>query len=236
MRSKSALAVAGLGAAGLLAVSAPAHARFVELAPGPEGLDSSPYAFFPALPRGNHDTLYAFSDPTGHGFEIFLGFELPQDLLGPEEQVAQAFLTLFHAIDTFGEDPVDPEPGTLECREALAAWSEDTLTWGSRPAYGAPVDVVDGIDALGAVACDVTGLVQDWAEGERPNHGFALTSPTTRILGFYSFEAAVDPALKTTLFIDIQPVPEPGAGMGALTTAAALAGLARRRRVHRSGA
>jgi hypothetical protein len=218
-------------AAVLLALSAgAAQARFVELTPGPEGADSAPYQFFPALPRGSHDTIYAFREAEGHSFETFLRFDLPPDLLGPDEEVARAFLILFHSIDTFSIGSVEPGPGTLECRETLSDWNEATLTWNSKPSYGPPVDTITGIEALGYLSCDVPELVQAWATGERPNHGFALTSPTTRILGFYSFEANVDPLLKANLTIDIQPVPEAGAGMGAGAAIAALAMLARRAR------
>jgi hypothetical protein len=228
MTTRGSIAIAAALAAGVLVAAQPAAARWVELAPGPEGVDSAPYAFFPALPRGMHDTLYAFSDPDAHGFETYLWFELPEDLLGPDEEVARAFLTLYHAIASFDGSPVDPDPGVLECRETLASWSEATLSWSNKPAYGPPVDTVTGIDALGYVSCDVPDVVQAWAEGARPNHGFALTSPTTRILGFYSFEANVDPGLKASLLIDVQPVPEPAAG--ALAAAVALAVLARRAR------
>jgi hypothetical protein len=45
-----------------------------------------------------------------------------------------------------------------------------------------------GITAQGPIACDATALVRDWLSGAKPNHGIALTNPTDRVIGMYSFE------------------------------------------------
>jgi hypothetical protein len=209
----------------LLALAASARADLVVLRPGAEGQDSSPYEFLPALARGNHTSLYAFSDPeTAHGFETYLRFDLPVDLLAPDETVAQALLFVFYGIDStvFGE--TSDEPGALECREVLEPWDETNLTWASRPAYGPVLDSVVGIEALGSLLCDVTGVVADHVDGVRANHGFALTNPTLRLLGFYSYEADVAANLKPALFITREVVPEPTpAAVAALCALALLA-------------
>lgn len=219
----------------LALVAMPAGAELVTIQPGAEGEDTAPYSFIPALARGMHDTVYALTlrDETGsHDFETFLRFTLPPDLLGPDEEVGQALLSLYYALDSTGFGVGSDEPGILECREVTSDWTELGVTWTAKPSYGPPVDVIEGIDAKGPLLCDVTASVQAWAEGLRPNRGFALTNPTGRLLGFYSFEAPLDAQdaqdLKSALFIDVVSVPEPRAGLGALVAAGALAVLARR--------
>lgn len=204
-------------------------AGVVILQPGPEGEDSAPYEFLPSSIRGNGEALYAFTDPEGgHDFESFLHFPLPPDLLGEGEVVSEALLSLFYGFEfTIRGDTTDVI-GAIECREVLEPWSEATLTWLNRPAYGPPVDVVEDIDEIGAVVCDVTGLVADWAAGVRPNHGIAVTNPTGRLIAFYSFEAAVDDVLRPALLVETA-APEPEAGAAAGAALAALAGLAARR-------
>lgn len=215
---------------GCLAAAAPARAERVELRPGPEGEDVAPYSFFPGLLRGGHPSLWAFTDfedGQEHAFVTYLRFELPPDLLGPDETVGEALLTLVYALDDVGWGGSASAPGRLECRPVTEAWSEGSVTWNARPGFGDPVAVIEGITALGVLELDVTGLVADWASGARPNHGVALTNPTDRMIGFHSFEASVDPIFKASLAIEV--VPEPAAGSGALAALAAL-GAAHRRR------
>lgn len=217
-------AAAGLWLAAALA--APSGAEVVVIAPGPEGEDVAPYQFLPSALRGDSPGLWAFSEP-GHGFETFLRFPLPPDLLGPDEEVGLALLSLEYAKDSTSQGQGSNEPGVLECREVLSPWAEASVTWTSRPSYGPPVDVVEGIVALGPLTCDVTSLVADWALGVRSNHGFAVTNPTRRLMGFFSFEALEEGAIPPVLYVDVVPVPEPGAGAGGLAAAAGLAALAR---------
>lgn len=217
-----------LGLLGCLAAAAPARAEWVELHPGPEGEDVAPYSFFPTLLRGSHPTLWAFTDfedGQEHSFVTYLRFELPPGLLADGGTVAEALLTLVYALDDVGWGGSSSAPGVLECRPVTEAWSEGSVTWNARPGFGDPVAVSDGITGLGVLELDVTGLVADWASGARPNHGFALTNPTDRMIGFHSFEASVDPIFKASLAIEV--VPEPTAGSGALAALAAL-GAARR--------
>jgi hypothetical protein len=218
-------------AAVLFAGSAPVAAELVVLRPGPEGEDVAPYEFIPSSLRGNNPNLWAVtaeSEGQGHDFVTYLRFELPADLVGPDEEVAEALLTVVYTVDEviFGEGSDDP--GVLECRPVTEDWSEASVTWSTRPGSGEPVDVITGIESLGPLAFDVTELVADWVDGVQPNHGFALTNPTERLMGFFAFEASVDPVFKASLEIDVRPVPEPAAGTGA--AAAALAALARRRK------
>lgn len=195
-----------------------------------QGADTSPYSFLPTLVRGSEATLYAFTDPQGvHDFETYISFALPPDLLGPGEEVRDALLVVTYAFDFSGFGDFANATGELDCREVLEPWSEASLTWINRPDYGAPVDTVVGITALGPIVCDVTSTVAAWATGVRPNYGFALTNPTARLLGFYSFEAPVDASLQPGLVIDTGPVPEPGRGAEGLALGV-LAGVWRARR------
>ena len=210
------VASAWIGAALLLGAQV-ALAETVVLRPGlDEGVDTSPYQFIPTLPRGNYDKLYAFSDPE-HSFESFLFFELPPDLVGPDEVVSQALLALYYGINlpppVAGEGGSD-EPGVAECRAVLSAWNEGTLTWSNKPAYGPVVDSIENITELGTLLFDVTDVVANWAYGWEPNHGLAITSPTARLLGFYSFEAnQVLEQYRPALIVTVEPgtIPEPDA-------------------------
>jgi hypothetical protein len=195
------------------------------LQPGVEGEDSSPYSFIPSLPRGNRDTSYVFSlsDETGsHDFETFLRFELPADLLAPGEGIVEAALWVYYGFDFSGFGSATAAVGEVECRPVLEPWSAATLTWVNKPAYGDVVDAHPDIASLGLIWCDVTSLVAQWAAGVRPNYGFALTNPTERLIGFYSFDATgVERNLRPSLVIEtgvggvpVEAVPEPGPAAG----------------------
>lgn len=175
---------------GLFAATADAAVFSVE--PGAEGEDTAPYSFLPSLPRGQHGTIWAFvSEEEGvdHNFEAFLKFPLPQ--LAACGDVIEARLELQYTIDdtTFGDGPPSTTPGELRCHEVLESWSEAQLTWSNKPDVAPAFDSLTGITALGPLTCDATELVQDWLSGTKDNHGFALTNPTDRLIGFYSFEA-----------------------------------------------
>jgi hypothetical protein len=177
--------------AGLLAAAA--EAAVFSVAPGPEGEDTSPYSFLPSLPRGQHGTVYAFVDEeegVDHSFETFMKFPLPQ--LAACGDVVEARLELQYTIDdsAFDEEAEPPTtPGELNCHEVLEPWSEGQLTWSNKPDVAPAFDSLTGITALGPLTCDATELVQDWLSGAKENRGFALTNPTDRLIGFYSFEA-----------------------------------------------
>lgn len=222
------------GLAALLAL--PIAARATEpilLEPGPAGRDTAVYRFLPDSPRDpDSPSLYAFSSVSAsgaHDFRSFVHFEMPADLGGVCVEKAELFVFYGFAFSGFGEG--DDAPGTLLCEPVLADWSEAGMTWNTQPPRGAAVDVIEGIESFGYLACDLTGLVQAWLDGA-PNFGVALSSPTGRVMGFYSFEAQVDPVLRPALAItpadDSFACPEPAAAGGIALTA--LARLATRRR------
>lgn len=200
------------------------------LQPGPEGEDTAPYQFLPSSPRGLGESLWVFTDlaTNQHSFRTYLRFELPPDLLGPDETVGSALLALFFDREIGFGMTAGEGPATIECRPVLTDWVELSASWIDQPAFGDPVDVETGIDEFGDVTCRVTDLVADWAFGITPNRGFAITNPTDRLIGFPSFEATVDGGpdpFRPRLLINVVPVPEPAAGAGAAL--AALAWLAR---------
>ena len=67
-------------------------------------------------------------------------------------------------------------PGTIEVVPVVEPWQEGTITAGMSPVLGSPVAsfAVASSDTLHFIDVDVTGLVQDWAEGFLDNHGLAL--------------------------------------------------------------
>jgi hypothetical protein len=176
--------------------------------------DSAPYSFLPSQPRGNNDFLWAltgFDEPTNtrHDFRSFVRFNLPSNLLGPGEQVleAYAFFRYTNEVpDVFGGSA--GQPAQIDCHEVLGSWSESTLTWINQPPFAPASDSQPGITSLFALIwCDVTPLVQGWVTGTRPNHGLVLTNPTGHGIGMYSFEkTGVSPHEKPSLAIRTGPI------------------------------
>lgn len=225
--------LAGLLAA-LLAVLLPAipaaAQETITIAPGPEGEDVSYYSFLPLLQRGDYTTMYAHTSfdeqQQSHSMETFVRFPLPQDLLGPGETVLDAFLIMVFAF-TFDHDGSPPPPGgELSIHEVLEDWQEATLHYANHPASGPSFETLTGIDDYGPLVFDVSESVRDWAHGFTPNYGFKLSNPFEHPIGFHSFEADVDPALKAQLVVT---VPEPAAGPGLALGVAGLSALHRRR-------
>lgn len=192
MRSRAALALAAALFGGAL-LGAPARAESVLIQPGPAGADVAPYAFIPSLPRGQHDTAYAFSatiDGAPHDFQYYLKFDLPAGLRG---EVEYAYVWFYHGFgfEGFGAGSGGSGPGQIRCHQVQAPWQEDAVTWNSRPPIGPPLYVHAGITGFGTVFCKLTDLVQGWVDGSVPNHGIAVTSPAQRVIGMFSFEASL---------------------------------------------
>jgi hypothetical protein len=197
----------------------------------PAAADTSPYSFLPSLVRFNNPTLYAFdsfdANGTSHDFDTFLAFDVEQADLPAGHVLVGATLLVTYAFDFtgFGEPSIDP--GEIACREVLEPWSQTTLTWLNRPDVDEPFDTVGGILNFGAVLCDATPVVLAWLTEQTPNHGFALTNTTERVIGMHSIESSADPSLKPQLVLRTE-VPEPGIAP-ALAAGAAAVAFARRR-------
>lgn len=77
--------------------------------------------------------------------------------------------------------------GDIELQLPQEAWSEDTVTYDNQPAFGATVQAISVTTAdIGTVvSVDVTSIVQGWADGSTPSHGFRMQS-------LQSINAAID--------------------------------------------
>lgn len=173
----------------------PAAAESVLLQPGPAGEDVAAYAFIPSLPRGQYDTAYVFSstvDGAAHDFQYFVKFELPAGL-GGEVEYAYIWFYYGFGFDGFGGSDGSQFPGELRCHQVLAPWTEDAVTWNSRPPFGPPLYVYPQITEFGTIFCKLTDLVQGWLDGSIPNHGIVATSTSRRVLGMFAFEANLPP-------------------------------------------
>lgn len=183
----------------------------------PANEDSAPYSFLPNLARGNSPSLYAFEALDGssipHDFETFLWFDVEQADLPTGHVLVEATLVVTYAFDFTGFGDTSTAPGTLECREALGPWSTTTLTWSNRPPVSAAFDTIGPITGFGALLCDATPVVLAWIGLRRVNEGFALTSPTARVMGMHALESSVDPSLKPTLVLRTE-LPEPDLAIG----------------------
>lgn len=221
--------VASVAALFVLAGAANARADVVNI---PVSADTAPYSFLPSLPRGNNPSLYAFrtvdESSTPHDFETYLRFDLDRSDLPEGHVLVEATLLVTYAFDFTGFGDTSSLPGTLECREVLEPWNEATLTWSNRPDVDVPFDTITDITGFGALLCDATPVVLDWINGLTPNDGFALTSPTPRVMGMHGREASVSPALKPQLILRTE-LPEPGTAIALAAGATTLAALARRR-------
>jgi len=196
------------------------------------GEDTAPYSFLPSLPRYNNPSLYAFmtedAQQVAHDFETYVWFDVDPADVPAGEIVTEAYVLVTYGFDYTAFGDTSDEPGTVDCHEVVDDWNQTTLTWLNRPAIDPPFDTVTGILAFGSIVCDATAVVQGWLYGGRPNHGVALTSPSARVMGMYSYEASVDPALMPNLVL-VTELPEPAVASGLAACVAALVGFERRR-------
>ncbi len=192
----------------------------------PAVADTAPYSFLPSLVRYNNPTLYAFESfdetSTPHDFETYLAFDVDAADLPAGHVLVEATLLVTYAFDFTGFGEPSAAPGELACREVLEPWNQTTLTWLSRPDVDEPFDTITEITEFGALLCDATPVVLRWLTAQAPNHGFALTNATERVIGMHSLESSADPSLMPQLILRTE-VPEPD---GAIALAAGVVGLA----------
>jgi hypothetical protein len=175
--------------AAALAGAGPARAESVLIQPGPEGEDNSPYAFIPSLVRNTNTTAYAFSstvDGTRHDFQYFLKFDVSQ--FNGTVQYAYTYFYYGFGFDGFGNENPNPGVADIHCHNVLAPWTENTLNWNNRPPVSPALYVFPGINGFGHFFCKLTPLVQSWVNGGT-NNGMALTAPTRRLIGMFTWEA-----------------------------------------------
>lgn len=171
-----------------------------------EGDDVAPYCYQAPLVRGQHETLYSLtSDVDGecHSFVDYMKFVLPANLLGPGQTVIESALYVPYTFSfVYQGTPTPPPhaPVTMRVHRVLAPWTEDAVTWDSKPSYVSLAhDEITGITAPATLEFNVTTLVRGWAHGTNPNYGFAITSPNDRAIGTYSWEAELTPAQRPNL-------------------------------------
>ncbi len=188
----------------LLLVLAPAARAELQLIQS--GQDCSPYAFLPDLPRGAFNTAYAFTNGIGdedHSFEYYIQFDLPEDLLEPEEELVQALLWVYYGYEYVLFGDTTGENGEIQCHEVLEPWDEANLTWNQRPAIGPVFYALPNVSSLGLQWCDVTAQARAWLSGAAPNHGIAITSTQPRVIGYFTFDSTtVSPNFRPTLLLD----------------------------------
>jgi len=194
-----------LGVLSALLFALPVRGEIFVLEPGFGGQDSSYYSFIPLLVRGQYNTLYSqtASDDDGfsHSMRTHLRFALPEDLLGEGETVHQALLLMVYAFSfDHSEDPPDV-PANLTVHRINDDWHEDSLYYENAPSIGPGIETIADITDFGTLEFDVTSLVREWAEGTRPNYGFALTNTSERPIGFHSWESGVSSDLKNVLVV-----------------------------------
>jgi hypothetical protein len=83
---------------------------------------------------------------------------------------------VFEAYQFFGQGL---NPVAVNLHPVTSAWNEATVTWGTMPGFDVPVTTANLNLAEGYKGWTVTGLVQQWVNGARPNYGLMLRGPLT---------------------------------------------------------
>jgi hypothetical protein len=214
----------------------PAYLPDCLIEPTSAGQDVAPYCFIPTLARGQNPANYAVTatdeDGACHSFQAFMRFDLPAGLLSAGKTVTFAALELPYAFsfNADGSPPVAPHPPvTIKVHRVTSNWTENAVTWVSKPSFDPSEIAIKGnITNYGIFEFDVTETVRAWAHGTMPNHGFAITSPNDRALGFNSWESSASAAQKPALYIVTGngPAPAPVPAMPALWSAALVLAIA----------
>jgi hypothetical protein len=125
-----------------------------------------------ALPGVNSGTISNLN--VGAGYTALLQFDLSTLPVGTAAgQVSRAMLRLYcNRVDTVGLVSVQGVGG---------AWGEYSVTYGTLPSLGSPVQVASVSQAGAYVTVDVTRLVQGWITAPATNNGLALTAGTAAV-------------------------------------------------------
>jgi hypothetical protein len=125
-----------------------------------------------ALPGVNSGAISNLN--VGAGYTALLQFDLSTLPVGTTaRQVSRATLRLYcNRVDTAGLVSVQAVGG---------AWGEYSVTYGTLPSLGSPVQVASVSQAGAYVTVDVTGLVQGWITAPATNNGLALTAGTAAV-------------------------------------------------------
>lgn len=144
---------------------------------------------------------------SGNGAErIFLYF--PLDKIPANATIQSAVLR----ANVAGFSPNNDAPMGLLARFLITSWNPPTITWSNtNPQWGAEIGLGQVPASTGWVEGDVTGPVQDWVSGVRPNFGMMLQGDESPAAGrervFFALNAqnGLYPRLVVTYQIDTMP-------------------------------
>jgi hypothetical protein len=169
---------------------------------------------------------------SGHDLRSFLQFDLTGVTLDPGEMATLNLFVGNTATAGFGVNPSPTAPVVTNVHRATGAFDESTATWATQPPFDAAAAASRTIDGINQwVSFDVTPLVQSWLANPGTNFGFAVgqqdvVSNNGPVVAVYDSAAGANKP-----FLEIAPVPEPGAA--GLVVSCASAMLFRRKRAQR---
>jgi hypothetical protein len=223
---------------GLLAVGAASVARADPVILQPDEPQSKDVFVYQFLSNMNFDTggfgalLASGRTSSGHDLRSFLQFDLTGVTLNAGEIATLNLRVGSTAAAGFGVNPSPAAPVVANVHRGTGAWDESAVTWGTQPPFDAAAAAsrtISGIDQW--VSFDVTPLVQSWLSNPGTNFGLAVTqqdvvSNNGPVVAVYESSAGANKP-----YLQIAPVPEPGAAGLAFTGASAM--LLRRKRATR---
>ncbi len=159
------------------------------------------------VPNNNYgtQTFLAAGESSGNYAGILIKFT-DVDNIPSSANITSAILKLY-----FYDSPTNPTNAiNLSTRLITENWSEDTVTWNTKPSYSSNYsDKVTLTNSYGWIEWDVTDGVQRWVNGSSINYGLAVI-PDQEIANtdkrFYSSdhtEASLRPILEVNYIIDV---------------------------------
>ena len=175
---------------GQLAGAGAADATVFTIAPGAEGKDTSPYA---SCRRCRGATTAPSSPSSPKTRASTTPSRRSSSSRCPSSPPAATWSRRHSSSPTRStrarSAPARTRRASCAATRCSSRGARTQLAWNNKPDLAAPFESITNVVALGTLTCDATELVQDWISGAKDNNGFALTNPTDRLIGMYSFEA-----------------------------------------------
>jgi PEP-CTERM motif-containing protein len=202
-----------------------AAADTLSIQPGPEGKDAKVDRYSPDTNSPDNPWIHT-QWATNFNSQDY-GYYQFDFTLDPAAVITEARL-IFHQnfrSSTGGDWVGSPSYFTLE--SVAGAWSEDTITWNNQPGLDQVLEAnraIDpnpldpyGIENILTVEYVITGLVQDWNSGARPNYGvrYYMSQPRFAnaqdhyVIASDALQVDLRPELLITYDLAGAPVPEP---------------------------